>query len=100
MFAFVVCQLLCRSVIEQVKIDVVYVVVASAIVDFAQANANRKIVVAVLVVIFAILGVILGKKVRDHTRKKRTNEIDDDNYEYNQPENEDKKLFKNDENNE
>ena len=58
------------------------------------------IVVAVLVVIFAILGVILGKKVRDHTRKKRTNEIDDDNYEYNQPENEDKKLFKNDENNE
>ena len=58
------------------------------------------IIVAVLVVVFAILGVILGKKVRDHTRKKRTNEIDDDNYEYNQPENEDKKLFKNDENNE
>ena len=58
------------------------------------------IVLAILVVVFAILGVILGKKVREHVRKKRMNEVDDDNYVYAQPENEDQKLYKNDENNE
>ena len=58
------------------------------------------IVLAILVVVFAILGVILGKKVREHVRKKRMNEVDDDNYVYAQPENEDQKLYKNEENNE
>jgi hypothetical protein len=58
------------------------------------------IVLAILVVVFAILGVILGKKLREHARKKRINEVDDDNYEYNQPENEDANLFKTDENKE
>ena len=58
------------------------------------------IVLAILVVVFAILGVILGKKLREHARKKRINEVDDDNYEYTQPENEDAKLFKTDENKE
>ncbi len=48
-----------------------------------------------MIVIFAGLGIFIGKKVRDNNRKKRLNEVDDDNYEYEQPENDDNKLFKN-----
>ena len=58
-------------------------------------NKYLWIIVSVLIVIFAGLGIFIGKKVRDNNRKKRLNEVDDDNYEYEQPENDDNKLFKN-----
>jgi hypothetical protein len=57
-------------------------------------NKYLWIIISVLVVIFAGLGIFIGKKVRDNDRKKRLNEVDDDNYEYEQPENDDNKLFK------
>ena len=56
------------------------------------------IIIGVLFVIFAFLGFFIGKKVRDSVRKKRLNEVDDDNYDYVQPENEDKKLFNSEKN--
>ena len=51
------------------------------------------IIIAACFVIFAFLGFFIGKKVRDTIRKKRLNEVDDDGYDYEQPENEDKRLF-------
>ena len=56
-------------------------------------NKYLWIIVSVLVIIFAGLGIFIGKKVRDNNRKKRLNEVDDDGYDYEQPENEDKRLF-------
>ena len=45
------------------------------------------------VVVFAILGFFIGKFVYDKVRKKRINEVDDDNYEYASQQNkEDNKL--------
>ena len=61
-------------------------------------NKYLWIIFSILVFIFAILGFILGKKVRDHVRKKRLNEVDDDFFEYENQQKEDKKLFKNDDN--
>ena len=47
-----------------------------------------------MVVIFGILGFFLGKKVYDKVRKKRVNEVEDDNYDYNpQKNNEKDKLY-------
>ena len=47
-----------------------------------------------VVVIFGILGFFLGKKVYDKVRKKRVNEVADDNYDYNpQKNNEKDKLY-------
>jgi hypothetical protein len=61
-------------------------------------NKYLWIIFSILVFIFAILGFILGKKVRDHVRKKRLNEVDDDFFEYENQQKEDKKLFQNDDN--
>ncbi len=47
-----------------------------------------------VVVIFGILGFFLGKKVYDKVRKKRVNEVADDNYDYNPQKNTEKdKLY-------
>ena len=40
-------------------------------------------VVIILIIIFGLLGFFVGKLVYDKIRKKRINEIDDDNYDYN-----------------
>ena len=56
------------------------------------------IIICVLIVVFVFLGYFIGKKVRDNARKRRINEVDDDNFDYTQPENEDKRLFNNDNN--
>ena len=62
-------------------------------------NKYLWIIISILIIVFAILGYIIGKKVKDNERKKRINEVDDDNYDYNEPENDDKRLFKSDTNN-
>ena len=61
--------------------------------QFFYENKFFWIIIAVCFVIFAFLGFFIGKKVRDTIRKKRLNEVDDDGYDYEQPENEDKRLF-------
>ena len=49
--------------------------------------------ISVVVVVFAVLGFFIGKFVYDKVRKKRINEVDDDNYEYASQQNkEDNKL--------
>ena len=63
-------------------------------------NKYLWIMIVILVILFSIVGIILGKRFREHARRKRINEVDDDNFDYDQPENEDKRLFKNDENSE
>ena len=63
-------------------------------------NKTLWIIVSVLFVIFIALGVFIAKKVKDNDRKKRLNEVDDDNYEYEQPDNDDKRLYKTDTNSE
>ena len=61
--------------------------------QFFYENKFFWIIIAVCFVIFAFLGFFIGKYVRDTIRKKRLNEVDDDGYDYEQPENEDKRLF-------
>ena len=63
-------------------------------------NKYLWIMIVILIILFSILGIILGKKFREHVRRKRINEVDDDNFDYDQPENDDKRLFKSDENTE
>ena len=63
-------------------------------------NKYLWIIIIILIIIFSILGIILGIKFREHVRRKRLNEVDDDNFDYDQPENDDKRLFKSDENTE
>jgi len=51
------------------------------------------VIIGVIALILAILGFFGGKAIYNNVRKKRLNEVDDDNYDYVEPENEDKRLF-------
>ena len=49
-------------------------------------------IIGAIAIILAIAGFFGGKRIYDKVRKKRLNEVDDDNYDYEQPE-DDKRLF-------
>ena len=51
------------------------------------------VIIGIIALILAILGFFGGKAIYNNVRKKRLNEVDDDNYDYVEPENEDKRLF-------
>ena len=64
------------------------------------SNLWKWFLFAGLIILVGILGFFIGNKIKNKNRKKRANELDDEEYEYKQKMEKDKKESLNDEQNE